>query len=127
MLFAEERPNQFRDPGANLRRAYEAVTSGKVLAPSENLLERSCKDIQKLDELLHGNESKTDAVAAHLLGERLVLAFAALQRCGFDHGDDIRDRARHISKTLGLDPSFSVAHSKEQTVPEEHKSGYSIA
>ncbi|KAN0064660.1 Phosphatidylinositol N-acetylglucosaminyltransferase GPI3 subunit [Thecaphora frezii] len=130
MLFTEEKPNQFRDPEASIRRAYASVVSGEIEPPSstfaDEVIGRTLSEVRRLSERLRleatgeqrGDDLKVDLVATHLLATRVVLAFSAVQRSGIvsavrnQEVSAAADAVVRIVQRLGLDASH-IASAEE--------------
>ncbi|CDS02102.1 uncharacterized protein SPSC_05939 [Sporisorium scitamineum] len=101
LLFAEEKPNQFRDPEATLRRAARFVNLTS-LEPTERV-ETEQRTIRSLVRLEQASTSGTkhDAVAVHMLAVRLLLTHEVLAK-GTATSDAER-AAEAIASSLGID------------------------
>lgn len=107
LLFAEEKPNQFRDPEATLRRAARFVQVGSLDATESSRVEaRNSASLLRLVQAL-SNGTKHDAVSMHMLATRLLLTHVILAGV-VDSNDgekrqEVERAASWIASKLGID------------------------
>ncbi|EST08420.1 PIGA, GPI anchor biosynthesis [Kalmanozyma brasiliensis GHG001] len=105
LLFAEEKPNQFRDPEATLRRAARFVDLVS-LEPEERARyqQRTAKDLGRLAQAL-ADGAGYDTVATHVLAMRLLLANHALSEAIGTSSAEAQEAVQSIVSSLGIDLS----------------------
>ncbi|GAC93031.1 hypothetical protein PHSY_000592 [Pseudozyma hubeiensis SY62] len=102
VLFVDERPNQFRDPEATLRRAARFVDLASLEAAERAAIEqRTTQGLVRLEEAL-ASGTKHEAVATHTLAMRLLLTRQLLDR---DASSDADTTASSLASRLGIDSS----------------------
>ncbi|KAJ1020671.1 hypothetical protein NDA16_004064 [Ustilago loliicola] len=110
LLFAEEKPNQFRDPEAILRRAARFVQVNSLDATERSQIEkRTNAGLLRLQQAL-SNGTKHDAVSMHMVAMRLLLTQVILTRFS-DSGAkenlrNVEKAADSIASKLGIDLSL---------------------
>ncbi len=123
LLFAEEKPNQFRDPEATLRRAAKFVQL-QDLKPDErtDVEKRTNESLERLDKAVQNGNSKHDAIAMHMLAMRLLLTHQILS-----NADAAANKAAEsIASALGIEvASEATFHALEEsnTDPKDAKTG----
>ncbi|SNX84651.1 uncharacterized protein MEPE_03360 [Melanopsichium pennsylvanicum] len=135
LLFAEEKPNQFRDPEATLRRAAKFVDVDRLDNRELTILEeRTTENLIRLGQALSSG-AKYDAVTMHVLGVHLVLAYQVL---GGTSSTEALQAAHSIASTLGIDvlsigarasvkKNFSADRQTESNSDAGAQSRYNIA
>ena len=119
LLFAEEKPNQFRDPEATIRRAARFVKLG-WLEPMqrEEMEERTTRSLVRLDQAL-ASDAKYDAVTMHMLAVRLLLTQRILAQ-GAGASTEAERAAESIASSLGIDvPSLGSPASSKADLTQE--------
>ena len=122
LLFAEEKPNQFRDPEATLRRAARFAELGAInQTERRDIQERTKHSLHRLDEALSSG-AKYDAVTMHMLATRLLLTSRVLSS-----SDDVApaispEMIESIISRLGLGAGLArtQASAKSQVNPNQH-------
>ncbi|SPO38010.1 uncharacterized protein PSFLO_03487 [Pseudozyma flocculosa] len=95
MLFTEEKPNQFRDPEATIRRAFASVVSGEVEPASSSLaaqlVERTLGEVTRLADCLGLSSSAADiAPPSGPPGSAAAAAAATAAAAGADGANDVK-------------------------------------
>lgn len=115
LLFAEEKPNQFRDPDATLRRAARFVQVDSLDAAARSRVEkRTGEGLRRLEQAL-SDCTNYDAVSMHMLAMRLLLTYMIRRRDNV--GDSIENlhnvdsAANSVASELGIDLSSLQSHS----------------
>lgn len=109
MLFAEEKPNQFRDPEASLRRAARFINLGSLNSSERAEIQKQTgKSLVRLDNALSSG-TKFDRVATHMLAMRLLLTRKMLGQAN-ETASGADRAAESIATSLGIDLSSLGLH-----------------
>ncbi|SJX62299.1 uncharacterized protein SRS1_13146 [Sporisorium reilianum f. sp. reilianum] len=124
LLFAEEKPNQFRDPEATLRRAARFVDLASLESKErEEIEQRTTRSLVRLEQASTTGE-KHDAVAVHMLAVRLLLTHELLANDAATSMEAER-AAEAIATSLGIERSSmksdSASSSLEAHLDQESK------
>ncbi|PWN51284.1 hypothetical protein IE53DRAFT_55942 [Violaceomyces palustris] len=116
-LFADEAPNQFRDPEVDVRRAYRYICDASVKVPEKIplMVEEAGRNIEELATNLGLDSSHNvgsglnsalgltrESIAVHILGVRSVLAVKAMEKVGIEIGQSRVDSATKVATHLGI-------------------------
>ncbi len=121
LLFAEEKPNQFRDPEATLRRAARFVDLVSLESEERaRYQQRMTRDLCRLATALDESPAY-DSLATHVLAMRLLLAHHALSRATGSSLPEAEQAVRSIVAALGID--LSSIESLDTHQKKTHKEG----